>query len=59
VQERPVPVPGAEGLNLGPDGRDLRPENEQALAIALALIISVIDSALCSRRSHLLSAMRI
>ena len=58
VQEPPVPVPGAEGLNLGPDGLDLRPENEQALAIALALIISVIDSVLCHRLSHPSSAMR-
>ncbi len=58
VQENPGSAPVAEDLNLGPDGRDLRPENEQALALALALIISVIDSALCSRRSHLLSAMR-
>jgi hypothetical protein len=48
VRENPVPGPGAEGLNLGPDGRDLRPENElaQALALALALNCSVIDSVL-------------
>ncbi len=45
----PVPEPGAEDLSLGPDGRDLRPENElaQALALALALSRSVIDSAIC------------
>jgi len=33
VQENPAPGPGAEGLNLGPDGRDLRPENERAPAL--------------------------
>jgi hypothetical protein len=33
VQERPVPVPGAEGMNLGHDGRDLGPENERAPAL--------------------------
>ena len=27
VRENPEPVPGAEDLSLGPDGRDLRPEN--------------------------------
>ena len=46
----PEPEPGAEDLNLGPDGRDLRPENEQALALALSL--SVINSVLCHRLSH-------
>jgi hypothetical protein len=35
VQENPVPEPGAEDLNLGPDGRDQRPENELAQALAL------------------------
>ena len=48
VRENPGSVPGADDLNLGPDGRDQRPENElaQALALALALSRSVIDSAL-------------
>ena len=52
VQERPVPVPGAEGLNLGPDGRDLRPENYLSLAPApaLALIISAIDAVIYSQQ---------
>jgi hypothetical protein len=27
VRENPVPEPGADDLNLGPDGRDQRPEN--------------------------------
>ncbi len=40
VQENPAPGPGADDLNLGPDGRDLRPENERAPA----LIISATDS---------------
>ena len=46
VQENPEPEPGAEDLNLGPDGRDLRPENELARAppLALALSHSVIDA---------------
>ena len=46
VQENPEPEPGAEDLNLGPDGRDLRPENEPALAPALTLALShsVIDA---------------
>ena len=33
VQDNPVPEPGAEDLYLGPDGWDLRPENEPALAL--------------------------
>ncbi len=33
VQEKPVPEPGAEDLYLGPNGWDLRPENEPALAL--------------------------
>ncbi len=33
VQENPAPEPGAEDLYLGPDGWDLRPENEPALAL--------------------------
>ena len=35
VQENPGPEPGAEDLYLGPDGRDQRPENELAQALAL------------------------
>ena len=58
VQENPEPEPGAEDLNLGPDGRDLRPENEQPLApvLALGLSHSVIDSVLCHRLSHLFAS---
>ena len=37
VQENPVPVHGADDLYLGPDGWDLRPENEPAPALALVL----------------------
>ena len=52
VQENPVPEPGAEGLNLGPDGRDLRPENYLSLApaLALVLIISAIDAVIYSQQ---------
>jgi hypothetical protein len=32
----PEPVPGAEHLNLGPDGRDLGPENESPTADAMS-----------------------
>jgi hypothetical protein len=39
VQENPEPEPGAEDLNLVPDGRDLRPENKLARAPALALAL--------------------
>jgi hypothetical protein len=50
--ENPVPEPGAEDLNLVPDGRDLRPENYLSLAPApaLALIISAIDAAIFSQQ---------
>ncbi len=52
VQENPEPEPGAEDLNLGPDGRDLRPENYLSLAPApaLALIISAIDAVIYSQQ---------
>ncbi len=40
VQENPVPEPGADDLNQGPDGRDQRPES------CLALINSALHSAL-------------
>ncbi len=46
VQGNPGPEPGAEDLNLRPDGRDLRPENELAQAPALVMNISVIDAVL-------------